>query len=70
MEGAAGGGTAGGSRRKPMATITISRKLRAALREIRSGWTEQQQIAAARGVKRSSSSVVPPRKGRERKGGV
>jgi len=53
-----------------MATITISRKLRAALREIRSGWTEQQQIAAARGVKRSSSSIVPPRKGRERKGGA
>lgn len=49
--------------------IAISRKLRRALREIRSGWTEQQQIAAARGVKRSSSSIVPPRKGRERKGG-
>ena len=49
--------------------ITISRKLRRALKEIRSGWTEQQQIAAARGVKRSSSSIVPPRKGRERKGG-
>jgi len=53
-----------------MATITISRKLRKALQEIRSGWSDEQAIAAAYGVKRPSSSVVPPRKGRERKGGV
>lgn len=52
------------------ASLAISRKLRSALREIRAGWTEQQQIAAALGVKRPSSSVVPPRKGRERKGGA
>jgi hypothetical protein len=53
-----------------MATIAISRKLLRALREIRSGWSDEQTIAAARGVKRSSSSIVPPRKGRERKGGA
>ena len=69
MDGAAGGGTAGGVNTEA-SMITISRKLRRALKEIRSGWTEQQQIAAARGVKRSSSSIVPPRKGRERKGGA
>ena len=68
MDGAAGGGTAGGVN-TGASMITISRKLRRALKEIRSGWTEAQQIAAARGVKRSSSSIVPPRKGRERKGG-
>jgi hypothetical protein len=68
MDGAVGGGTAGGGE-QGASMITISRKLRRALREIRSGWTEQQQIAAARGVKRSSSSIVPTRKGRERKGG-
>ena len=53
-----------------MATITISRKLLRALKEIRSGWSDEQAIAAAYGVKRPSSSVVPPRKGRERIGGT
>ena len=53
-----------------MATITISRKLRKALKEIRAGWSEDQADAAWRGIKRPSSSVVPPRKGRERKGGA
>ena len=52
-----------------MATITISRKLRKALQEIRSGWSDEQADAARRGIKRPSSSVVPPRRGRERKGG-
>jgi hypothetical protein len=53
-----------------MATITISRKLRKALKEIRAAWSEDQESAAWRGIKRPSSSVVPPRKGRERKGGA
>lgn len=53
-----------------MATIMISRKLLRALKEIRSGWSDEQADAARRGVKRSSSSIVPPRKGRERQGGV
>lgn len=53
-----------------MATLTVSRRIRQALREIQEGWSDDVREKAwnGQGRRRLSSVTVPPRKGRTRKG--